>query len=341
VATGTYAPDPDLHVVDANGIIVPGGLVWTYIAGTTTPATTYTDVGLTVPNPNPIVAGSDGRFVAFLAGGISYKFAYEMPAVPPAHGTGLTTRDNILAVTTITPGSAGGVTQITALTGTINDLALIPGCAMLIWRSAAAPATFTGFSGGVDGQRLTVVNESLYALSLPHLSSSSLAANRLLNFATSAPTNLAAGPSYAGGSATYLYDGSFARWNLVAHEQGAWISPTFNAADYGATGGTWSIASGNVVRLAYRLSGRTLQIAFQFNGTTVAGTPTVLTIGASQWGGYTPTDASAVALPYSSDVAAPIFVNSNGGILKLQKLNGSAFAAGTVNFLGQWMGEVA
>lgn len=275
MATGTYAPDPDLHVVDANGVPVSGGLVWTYIAGTTTPTPTYTDVGLTVANTNPIVAGSDGRFVAFLVGGNSYKFVYETPAIPPAHGAGLATRDNILAVTTIVPGTGGGIIQFTTLSGTVNDLALIPGCSILSCRNSS-PLTITGLSAGVSGQRLTIWSAPS-TVALAHLNSGSLAPNRLMNWVSSAPTMLASGPSFAGGAATYVYDDALGRWSLVAHEQGAWIVPPFNAADFTASGGTWTVASNNVLN-SYRLSGRTLMLRIYISGTTITGSPGSLTI---------------------------------------------------------------
>jgi hypothetical protein len=276
VATGTYAPDPDLRVTDPNGVPVPGGLVWTYIAGTTTPTPTYTDVGLTVANSNPIVAGSDGRFVAFLAGGISYKFVYEMPATPPAHGAAIITRDNILAVTTITPGSGGGIIQVTSLTGTVNDLVLVPGCSVLMCRNNG-DLTITGMAGGVPGQRVTLVANSQGSVFLSHLNTGSLAANRLLNWVTSGVTPLGIGPAYSGGVATYVYDDAFTRWNLVTHEQATWLPVTFNAANFGASGGTWTVASGNVAA-RYRLSGRTLHLNYVINSSTITGTPGALTI---------------------------------------------------------------
>lgn len=43
------------------GVILSGGLVHTYLAGTTTPQVTYTDVTGTVPNANPIVLAANGR----------------------------------------------------------------------------------------------------------------------------------------------------------------------------------------------------------------------------------------------------------------------------------------
>src|SRR5215471_2488753 len=105
--TGTYAPDPDLRVLDTNGIIVNGGQVWTYLAGTSSLITTYNDINLSVPNSNPIVADPAGRFVAFLVPGTAYKFVYELAppsgSPPGTHGPVLFSRDNITAVTASSP----------------------------------------------------------------------------------------------------------------------------------------------------------------------------------------------------------------------------------------------
>lgn len=43
------------------GVILSGGKVYTYIAGTSTPQTTYTDITGTVPNANPIILNANGR----------------------------------------------------------------------------------------------------------------------------------------------------------------------------------------------------------------------------------------------------------------------------------------
>jgi hypothetical protein len=43
------------------GVILSGGLLSTYLAGTTTPAATYTTPSLTTQNPNPIVLNEEGR----------------------------------------------------------------------------------------------------------------------------------------------------------------------------------------------------------------------------------------------------------------------------------------
>lgn len=93
MATGTLAPVGYFTLEDSAGAPISGGLVLTYVAGTTTPATTYQDAALATPNANPIVADSAGRFVCFLAAGQAYKFLYQS-----ALGVTFKTVDNIQAV---------------------------------------------------------------------------------------------------------------------------------------------------------------------------------------------------------------------------------------------------
>ena len=62
--------------LDANGAPLTGGLLYTYLAGTSTPATTYTSRAGTSNNTNPIVLDAAGRTPAevWLDGGVLYKF---------------------------------------------------------------------------------------------------------------------------------------------------------------------------------------------------------------------------------------------------------------------------
>ena len=57
------------------GIVLSGGLVNTYLAGTSTPQATYTDITGTVPNANPIMLLSNGRLPASIwqPGGVALK----------------------------------------------------------------------------------------------------------------------------------------------------------------------------------------------------------------------------------------------------------------------------
>jgi hypothetical protein len=100
MATGTIAPTPKFTGLDANGNPVAGGLLYTFTAGTSTPINTYTDVGLTVANANPIVLDSSGRATIYLTPGSSYKFNLQTSV-----GATVWTQDNIAA----TPVSAASV----------------------------------------------------------------------------------------------------------------------------------------------------------------------------------------------------------------------------------------
>lgn len=107
MATGAYSPRPDFTLFDDSGNIVPGGKLETYLAGTATPVATFTDVGLTTPNANPVVMDAAGRATIFLTPGVSYKYIAKTAA-----GVTLWTRDNI---------NAGAFTQDVDVTGTAGE----------------------------------------------------------------------------------------------------------------------------------------------------------------------------------------------------------------------------
>jgi hypothetical protein len=62
--------------LDANGAPLTGGLLYSYLSGTSTPATTYTSRDGGTNNTNPIVLDAAGRTPAevWLDGGVLYKF---------------------------------------------------------------------------------------------------------------------------------------------------------------------------------------------------------------------------------------------------------------------------
>jgi hypothetical protein len=67
---------------DSNGDPLTGGLIYTYLSGTTTPVTTYTSRDGTTNNTNPIVLDAAGRTPAeiWLDGGVLYKFILKTSA---------------------------------------------------------------------------------------------------------------------------------------------------------------------------------------------------------------------------------------------------------------------
>jgi hypothetical protein len=65
---------------DSNGVILSGGKLYTYAAGTTTPQATYTSVSGATPHANPIVLDSAGRVPGgeiWLTNSQTYKFTIE------------------------------------------------------------------------------------------------------------------------------------------------------------------------------------------------------------------------------------------------------------------------
>lgn len=108
MATGILSPWPRYTVLNAAGKPISGALINTYIAGTTTPIATYSDVALTVANANPIVANSSGQIgPVFLSPGSSYKFVFTNP-----DASSLFSQDNI---------AAGGGATNTDIIGTAGE----------------------------------------------------------------------------------------------------------------------------------------------------------------------------------------------------------------------------
>lgn len=89
--SGTLSPYPWI-VFDDNGIIVPGGRIHTYLAGTTDEEFVFTDAALLVAHTNPVIADSAGRAIMYLDAK-SYRFiecdADDVPfrTIDPVQGT--------------------------------------------------------------------------------------------------------------------------------------------------------------------------------------------------------------------------------------------------------------
>jgi hypothetical protein len=105
---GTLTPTPFQTVLDATGVAVSGAKIYTYTAGTTTAAATYTTLALDVENANPIVADSSGRYVAYLPAGGNFKFTFKTSG-----DVLIKEQDNIQAV----PGSSVNLD----ITGTVGE----------------------------------------------------------------------------------------------------------------------------------------------------------------------------------------------------------------------------
>ena len=98
---------------DNNGAILTGGLIYTYAAGTTTPAATYTTYVGNVAHTNPVVLDSAGRVPGgeiWLVMGSNYKFVLKTST-----GTTIATFDNIY-------GSGSRVAYLDNFTGNASTI---------------------------------------------------------------------------------------------------------------------------------------------------------------------------------------------------------------------------
>jgi hypothetical protein len=212
-------------------------------------------------------------------------------------------------------------------TGVVNDWT-IPGLAgknTVVDFNGAADFVATGLVGGVAGQLVTIRNRSAFLVTFQNDHSGSAAANRFVNQVTSAGTPIA-----PRGVAQYIYMSG--AWYLVAHDQGAWITPPFNAAEYSATGGSWTVAAGHVSNMGYRLQGRTLAIQMSVNGSTIGGTPSALARNIP--GGFVCARAFNSWMAGYNAAERNGMCNSSvaGGIISMFAVpSGGAWAAGTAN----------
>ena len=62
---GTLTPSWFLYFTDSNGAPLAGGKIYTYVTGTSTPATVYQDSSLATPWSNPIILPADGKVTIY------------------------------------------------------------------------------------------------------------------------------------------------------------------------------------------------------------------------------------------------------------------------------------
>lgn len=215
------------------------------------------------------------------------------------------------------------------LTGTQNDVA---------WSNAtelrcnnATSLTITGLTAGLPGQHLTIVSVGAGNVFLSHQNTGSSAANRLINAVTVGDTPLVAGV----GVAHYVYDGTTARWRLIAHCQGGGITPTFSASNFTGNGSlTVTVDSGDLDRYSYEVIGKNLLFACQIRTFTTGGTPNTNVLVALP-GGYNLADdmgglAQVVNNGGSFDNGRAVWTAA-GGPVAIQRSAAANWANGTNN----------
>lgn len=148
---------PIFRAWDTNNNPLVGGLLWSYMVGTSTPAPTYSDPACTIPNSNPVVLDSQGQASVYFSGTV--KLVQE--AAPPSgyiHGTVQWTINEasggllwlfspqtagVLYSSTVYGGSQGALENaITAVNGSNATLYLAP-ANWLITSNLSIPANIT------------------------------------------------------------------------------------------------------------------------------------------------------------------------------------------------------
>lgn len=145
------------------GAPLAGGKLYTYTAGTTTPAATYTSSTGAVANTNPIILNSVGRLAneVWLTSTVTYKFVLQDSA-----GVTIGTYDNIpgindfgslstyLATYLAAPAAIGGTTPAAGAFTTLSATSTVGGAGFTAWaasppsigNTAAAAGAFTTLS---------------------------------------------------------------------------------------------------------------------------------------------------------------------------------------------------
>jgi hypothetical protein len=146
-----------------NGAPLIGGQLFSYLAGTTTPAATYTDSTGATPNTNPVVLDSNASAEVWLASATNYKFVLE-----DSLGDVIWTVDQVSA----SGGTGGGTSawtthavtdgqSATNLTGETCDISLYAGAIydVHIIRGTATVETGRLYLQNVNGTGRVVIGE--------------------------------------------------------------------------------------------------------------------------------------------------------------------------------------
>jgi hypothetical protein len=159
------SPTPKQQIFGSDGAPLVGGKIYTYLAGTSTPATTYTDYSAGTANTNPIILDSYGQANIWLLSSTSYKFIVRTAtdvllytvdnistpldisalASPPPIGS---TTPNTGAFTTLTASGAVTLTGLGAMKLNSGTTAERPTPSNGMIRYNTSTTLFEGYRGG-------------------------------------------------------------------------------------------------------------------------------------------------------------------------------------------------
>ena len=229
-----------------------------------------------------------------------------------------------------TPGAGSPTEETTTATGTQNNYDLDAAYTYLRCNNASA-LTLTGFTvtgaAPTGGDRVIVHNVGSSTVKVTDEDSGSTAANRCA-------TPSAAGQIIgADGSMGFVYDTTTDRWRLEWVEPGAPIDVAHGGLTFGSG---WTVDAGDLALFKFQQRGRLVIYWIRIISTTVASSPTSLTITESSLlpGGFTGSfsDAYAFARVVDNGTAATgILYTGTTTILRFERIDGATWANSTNN----------
>ena len=154
--------------IDDNGNPLVGGQLFTYIAGSTTPADTFTNASGNTKNDNPIILDSRGEAPVWLDDTLVYKFVLRQPA---NEGGGL-----IRSTDNISANNGGGSVGISFVTHANSDTITLEGLG-----TAGSPITANALISSITSNALGITSNGGGGLYVTDLSSAiaTLSINKL------------------------------------------------------------------------------------------------------------------------------------------------------------------
>jgi len=235
--------------LDANGAPLTGGLLYSYLSGTTTPATTYTSRSGATNNTNPIVLDAAGRTPAevWLDGGVLYKFVLKSSTYVQ-----IGTYDSIPAINDTT---------------SVSNLITVAGTNAL---TGLATPTLSGYASGAQFSFIAQ-NSNTAAVTIDI---DTLGVKSITKFGTTA---LAAGDIQAGALTLIEYDGTrFQLLNVTNNNFKYIVEPTTISATASTGTINYDVATQSIV---YYTTAATANWTMNFRALSSATLNSLMAIG--------------------------------------------------------------
>ena len=168
MANYLISPKDIYSAIDDNGNPLTGGQLFTYIAGSSTPADTFTDASGNTKNDNPIILDSRGEAPVWLDDTLVYKFVLRRPA---SEGGGIIrTTDNIRA------NNGGGGIGLSFVTHSDSDTISLDGLG-----TAGSPLIANALISSITSNALSITTSGGGGMYVADLSSAvaTLSINKL------------------------------------------------------------------------------------------------------------------------------------------------------------------